>query len=123
MRAVVLVGALAASFASSTPAHAEVGFRWDAPAACPTVSSIEARVEQRLGRALDPALAIHIAVTQHGGHFVATLSLGTAEQRSLTSDRCDALADAIAIIVSRVAEEHHAVPAMPATAVAQDCHV
>jgi hypothetical protein len=104
MRAVVLAGVLVARAAS-----ADVGFMWDAPAACPSVSSIEARVEQRLGRALDPALEIHIAVWQHDGHFVAKLSLGTTV-RSLTSDRCDELADAIAIIVSRVAEEHEAVP-------------
>ncbi|HET9987355.1 MAG TPA: hypothetical protein VFQ65_02525, partial [Kofleriaceae bacterium] len=101
----MLAGVLVARAAS-----ADVGFMWDAPVTCPTVSSIEARVEQRLGRALDPALEIHIAVAQHDGHFVANLWLGTTEQRSLTSDRCDELADAIAIIVSRVAEEHEAVP-------------
>ncbi|MEP6864896.1 MAG: hypothetical protein ABJE66_30030 [Deltaproteobacteria bacterium] len=92
---------------------------WDAPAECPSVSSIESRVEQRLGRALDPALEIHIAVTQRDGHFVAKLWLGATE-RSLTSDRCDALADAIAIIVSRVAEEHNAVPRVATAEVAAE---
>jgi len=113
MRAVVLAGVLFARAASA----GDVGFLWDAPAACPSVSSIEARVEQRLGRALDPALEIQIAVWQHDGHFIAKLTLGS-DVRSLTSDRCDALADAIAIIVSRVAEERGAVPRVAQTEVA-----
>lgn len=116
MRAVVLAGVLVARAAS---AGGDVGFMWDAPADCPSVSSIESRVEQRLGRALDPALEIHIAVTLHDGHFVAKLWLGATE-RSLTSDRCDALADAIAIIVSRVAEEHDAVPRVASAEVAAE---
>jgi hypothetical protein len=116
MRAVVLAGVLVARAAS---AGGDVGFMWDAPADCPSVSSIESRVEQRLGRALDPALEIHIAVSQRDGHFVAKLWLGATE-RSLTSDRCDALADAIAIIVSRVAEEHDAVPRVATAEVAAE---
>ena len=113
MRAAVLAGVLVARVAAA----GDAGFMWDAPAACPSVSSIESRVEQRLGRALDPALEIHIAVTQHEGHFVAKLWLGATE-RSLTSDRCDALADAIAIIVSRVAEERGSIPRAVDTEVA-----
>lgn len=115
MRAVVLAGVLVARVAAA----GDAGFLWDAPAACPSMSSIEARVEQRLGRALDPALEIHVAVSQHDGRFVAKLALGTSE-RSLTSDRCDALADAIAIIVSRVVEERGAIPrvATPVTVAA-----
>jgi len=110
MRAVVLAGVLVARVAAA----GDAGFMWDAPAECPSVSSIESRVEQRLGRALDPALEIHIAVSQHDGRFVAKLRLGVTE-RSLTSDRCDALADAIAIIVSRVAEERGAIPRVATT--------
>ncbi|MEO8550652.1 MAG: hypothetical protein ABI678_11785 [Kofleriaceae bacterium] len=88
-----------------TPAAAdELGFAWTAPEACPSISSVEARVEQRLGHSLDPALPIHIGVWSSSGHFTAKLQLGT-DVRTLTSDRCDELADAIAIIVSRISEE------------------
>ncbi|MFT3697186.1 MAG: hypothetical protein QM831_28850 [Kofleriaceae bacterium] len=96
MRAVVLVALLA-----STASADEIGFHWSAPAACPNLTGITERVEQRLGHPLDPAFRIEIAVT---GHFVARVQIGT-DTRSLTSDRCDALADAIAIVVARAAEE------------------
>ena len=103
MRALLIVMCLAA------PAAAEVGFAWNAPATCPSVSSIEARVEQRLGRALDPEMTIQIAVTLSDGHYVARLELGS-DVRSLTSDRCDELADAIAIVVARAADERRVAP-------------
>lgn len=97
----------------AAPAAADdIGFAWSAPEACPSISSVEARVEQRLGHSLDPALPIHIGVWTSSGHFNAKLELGS-DVRTLTSDRCDELADAIAIIVSRIAEEHallHPVP-------------
>ena len=103
MRGLLIVMVLTVS------ASADVGFGWTAPASCPSVSSIEARVEQRLGRALDPELAIAVAVTLRDGHYVANLTLGT-DVRSLTSDRCDELSDAIAIIVARVADERRVTP-------------
>jgi hypothetical protein len=103
MRALLIVMCLAA------PAAADVGFAWNAPATCPSVSSIEARVEQRLGRALDPEMSIQIAVTLRDGHYVAQLELG-GDVRSLTSDRCDELSDAIAIVIARVADERRLAP-------------
>ena len=103
MRALLIVMCLAA------PAAADVGFAWNAPATCPSVSSIEARVEQRLGRSLDPEMSIQIAVTLRDGHYVARLELGS-DVRSLTSDRCDELSDAIAIVIARVADERRLAP-------------
>ena len=68
------------------------------------MSSVEARVEQRLGHALDPALSATttIIVRADRGHYTAQLGLALAT-RSLTADSCEELADAIAIIVSRLA--------------------
>jgi hypothetical protein len=103
MRALLIVMCLAA------PAAADVGFAWNAPATCPSVSSIEARVEQRLGRSLDPEMSIQIAVTLRDGHYIARLELG-GDVRSLTSDRCDELSDAIAIVIARVADERRIAP-------------
>jgi hypothetical protein len=103
MRALAIVMCVAGS------AAADASFAWNAPSACPSISSIEARVEQRLGRALDHALMIRIAVTETDGHFVARLELGN-EVRALTSTRCDELADAIAIVVARAADEHRIAP-------------
>ncbi|MEO8840450.1 MAG: hypothetical protein ABI591_18190 [Kofleriaceae bacterium] len=111
MRALLIVMCLAA------PAAAEVGFAWNAPATCPSVSSIEARVEQRLGRALAPEMRIEIAVTLRDGRYVARLELGD-DVRSLTSDRCDELSDAIAIVVARVADERRLAPVRVAVRVA-----
>jgi hypothetical protein len=95
---VVLLGLTASAGAD------DLGFAWSAPETCPSISSVEARVEQRLGHSLDPALPIHIGVWTSSGHYVAKLQLGS-DIRTLTSDRCDELADAIAIIVSRISEE------------------
>lgn len=102
VRGFVLVALLA-----STASADEVGFRWSAPAACPSVTGIEARVEQRLGHPLDPSLPVQVAVSERSGHFVAQVELG-ADTRSLTSDRCDELADAIAIVVARAVDERKA---------------
>jgi hypothetical protein len=109
MRGVVIVMVLGLV----APANAdELGFAWAAPESCPSISSVEARVEQRLGHSLDPALPIHIGVSASGGRFIAKLQLGS-DVRTLTSDRCDELADAIAIIVSRISEERALHPVAP----------
>ncbi len=70
------------------------------------MATVAARVEQRLGRALDPAFvaSIKIAISHDHGQYVAHLELGD-DERSLTSPRCDELADAVALVVSRVADE------------------
>ena len=99
MICVAIVLALAA------PARAD--FSWVAPAACPAADLVRARIERRLGAPLEVG-GIAIAITREGGQFVARLAVGD-QVRNLTARRCEDLADAVAVIVARLAREHRAV--------------
>ena len=86
-----------------------VRLAWQAPAACPDAGALRSRVERRLGHALDDA-PISIDVEELGSRYVAQVDLGDDDVRTLTSARCEDLADAVAVIVARAAGEHHAPP-------------
>jgi hypothetical protein len=104
---VVVVGLSAlAGTAAAEPAE----LTWQAPAACPDSDGMRARIEARLGRSLDDSdgVAIDVAVTHH--RYVARVDLGALtvanDVRTVSSTRCDELADAVAVIVARAAGEH-----------------
>lgn len=104
MRAIWIVLALASS------AAAETGFGWQAPAACPTADEVQARIEARLGSPLDGVIHdIAITIEPEAAGFVAVIDargLTVANDiRTLRSARCGELADAIAVIVARLASE------------------
>jgi hypothetical protein len=106
MRLAILV---VVAVAGTAHAQGELGLAWQAPAACPDAGALRSRVEQRLGHPLDDA-PISIDVQELGSHYVAQVDLGDDDVRTLTSARCDDLADAVAVIVARAAGEHHAPP-------------
>lgn len=95
--AIVVLGVLMAA-----PAGAAT-ITWAAPAGCPDVASLQRRVERRLGRTLEGVDAsVDVVVTRTGGRFVARVA---TVERTLTSTRCHDLADAVAVIVARIASE------------------
>ncbi|HUJ60474.1 MAG TPA: hypothetical protein VLX92_18360 [Kofleriaceae bacterium] len=101
-----LAGARAARAEPAAGPGSASGIAWQAPAACPDVASVRARVEQRLGRPLGGlVVGIHVDVAPLGGRYVARVELAAAgdDVRTLASARCDDLADAVAVIVARVA--------------------
>lgn len=88
----------------------EPSLTWRAPASCPDVESLRARVEQRLERSLDGiAVPIEIDVSRAAGRYLAKVDLRAMtvanDVRTLTSKRCSELADAVAVIVARVASD------------------
>ncbi len=96
--------------------EARPSLSWHAPAGCPDAAGLRARVERRLDRSLDDvAVPIDIDVAfvparRRGavpGSYVARVDLRGVtvanEVRTLTSRRCSDLADAVAVIVARVA--------------------
>lgn len=94
----------------TTPAVAqpELGLAWQAPAECPDVEDVRARIAKRLGAALDEAaIGVAITISRDGDAFVAQID-GPGEPRTLTSTHCDELADAAAVIVARIAGEARA---------------
>jgi hypothetical protein len=100
-RALVVV--IAAALART--AAADPSFAWQAPSACPTADDVRLRIERRLGHPLDPASAgITVAVAIEPAGYVARVDAGT-EARTLTSAHCDDLADAVAVVVARLATE------------------
>lgn len=96
--------------AVAAPAAAEPAFGWHAPAGCPRADDVRARVERRLGGPIDGAVyGIEIEITRDGSGYVAEIdarALTVANDvRTLRSAKCAALADAIAVIVARLASE------------------
>lgn len=84
---------------------------WNAPATCPNTEDVHARIERRLGA----PLALHgiaVDVKLDGTTFVAridTRAVTVANQiRVLRSARCDELADAVAVVIARLALEQRA---------------
>lgn len=89
-------------------ASAAPGIVWDAPASCPDAAEMEQRIERRLGDDIEiPQL--EISITRGPAGYVAhidTRAITVGNQvRTLTSARCDELADAVAVIVARLASE------------------
>jgi hypothetical protein len=83
---------------------------WQAPAACPDVFDVRHRIEQRLGMSVDGTVhGIEVAIDRAGAGFVARIDARGVtvanEVRTLTSAKCDDLADAVAVIVARLARE------------------
>lgn len=112
--------------AAARGARAENGFVWDAPATCPDGDDVRARIERRLGGPLE-IHGVEVAVTRDGRGFVAhvdTRGVTVANQiRTLTSARCDELADAVAVVVARLASEWRRVEAQPAALVVHDAGI
>src|SRR5512146_1572335 len=61
MRVLAVVAVLIASSVAAAQPNA-LGLAWQAPAACPTEASVRARIEQRLGEALDDAVVSGIDI-------------------------------------------------------------
>jgi hypothetical protein len=96
--------------AAARPARADNEFVWAAPAPCPDAADVRARIERRLGMPVDDSVhGIEVEIAREAGGFVAridtrgvTLANGN---RTLTSARCDELADAVAVVIARLATE------------------
>ena len=108
MRLVVVLAMLSAATATAEPTE----LAWQAPAACPSAASVRDRIEARLGRTLDDADGVAIDVAKSGKRYVAHVDLGAVtvanDVRTVSSARCDELADAVAVIVARAAGERRA---------------
>lgn len=107
----MMVAAVAVALgAAARPARADNGFVWAAPAPCPDAGEVRDRIERRLGMPVDGSVhGIEVEIALEGSGFVAridtrgvTLANG---MRTLTSARCDELADAVAVVVARLATE------------------
>jgi hypothetical protein len=106
--------------AVAAPAAAEPAFRWRAPASCPRADEVRARVERRLGGPIDGVVhGIEIEITRDGSGYVAQIdarALTVANDvRTLRSAKCTELADAIAVIVARLASEARKAEVAPPT--------
>ena len=96
--------------ASVAMADTKAGLAWHAPDGCPDAAGLRARVEQRLERSLDDVvIGIEVDVVLNADRYVARIDLRAMtvanDVRTLTSTHCDELADAVAVIVTRVASE------------------
>ncbi|MEJ7599351.1 MAG: hypothetical protein WKG01_15700 [Kofleriaceae bacterium] len=95
--------------ALGTSAAADPGFVWQATDdSCPDSDEVRVRIERRLGMALD-VRGVEVAISRDRNGFVATINMRGVtlanQNRTLTSAVCDQLADAVAVIVARLANE------------------
>jgi len=93
-----------------TTSSVEASIDWTAPVGCPDAKSLRSRVERRLDQSLDDvSVDVDIKVSRQRGQFVAKVDLGALtvanDVRTLTSPRCTELADAVAVIIARVAND------------------
>ena len=91
------------------PATASPGFVWQASDdSCPDADEVRTRIERRLGMPLE-VNGIEVAISRGDAGFVATIDMRgvtlSNQNRTLTSAVCDQLADAVAVIVARLANE------------------
>lgn len=96
--------ALAVLILTASAGRADV--TWRAPAGCPTAADVRTRIEQRLGAPLEIG-AVEVTVRRLDGRYVARLDMRgitvANEIRTLSSTRCEALADAVAVVIARLA--------------------
>ena len=106
---------------AAAPAFAEPAFQWTAPKGCPSSDAVRARIERRLGAPVDGSVhGIAITVARENREYVARIDMRGVtvanEMRTLTSARCDELADAVAVVVARLATEARRAAVAPAPA-------
>ena len=123
---IVRVAGIVAALSIAPSAHASP-LEWSAPAACPARDDVQARIERRLGASLDALeRRVTVDVSRDGGAFIARVSLDSEsdhELRTLSAESCDALADAVTVIVARVARVRPHMAMMPAPATALELAV
>ncbi|HSD87702.1 MAG TPA: hypothetical protein VLB44_09305 [Kofleriaceae bacterium] len=108
--AVVVVSLLLGSVTRPATADGTRELGWRAPKGCPDARSMRARVEKRLDRSLDDVtVGVEVDVEKREGGYTATIDLRAVtvanDVRTLKSKRCGELADAVAVIVARVASD------------------
>lgn len=127
----LLICAVVAGLAAARPVRAEppgdAALIWRAPGGCPDAADLRARIERRLGAPLGSAergVAVDIADRGDGQapRFEARIDLRGArggalalddasdQTRVLTGERCEEVADAVAVIIARLAAEHRSPP-------------
>ncbi len=90
---------------AAATAHA-AGWTWHAPDGCPDEHAFHQAVTSRLDRSLaELPLSVDVSITMEPSGFTARLTVHGAidDARELTSDTCSELADAIAVVVARLA--------------------
>lgn len=108
--ALVVVSLLLGSATRPAAADGTRELGWRAPKGCPDARSMRARVEKRLDRSLDDVtVGVEVNVEKQNGGYTATIDLRAVtvanDVRTLKSKRCGELADAVAVIVARVASD------------------
>jgi len=104
---------IAIAVLAAAPAAAD-GFAWHAPAGCPTAAEVRTRIAHRLDADTEIGdIVVEVARAGHG--FAARIDTRAVtvagHGRTLSAARCADLADAVAVIVARLASEARAAAA------------
>jgi hypothetical protein len=110
--------ALPASTARADSASPKLTFTWSSPAQCTTENDVRMRVDRILGARSAPHENVdaRAVVTQSGDTFRAEIQLNSAGQtssRHVEDTSCNALADAVALIVALTVNPEAAVSPKP----------
>ncbi len=101
----LLAAALLQPALPAAPGEDAPTLTWQAPAGCPQASNVEGRISDYLGEMPPPGTAqIRATVTEAGGGkyqlHVSVITATGATEHSLTSARCEVLADAVALVAA-----------------------
>jgi hypothetical protein len=82
---------------------------YDAPAGCPSADDLADRARLRLPDGRHDLPELSVAIAKRPTNYVATVTIGDGEMRTLSAPTCDEIVDAIAVIVAvRASEEREA---------------
>lgn len=99
--------------ARPTPTHVDV--RYEAPVACPSVEELLARVQQRLARDWEPALAefatrLQVEVVRNGERYFGTVEFVNGEgerfSRKVSGRDCTEVIDALSLMTALATKVH-----------------
>jgi hypothetical protein len=117
VRSLFLVALMTALVAAAARSRAEGGdadldLRWDAPSGCPAAEGVEAEVERLLGaraRRGEPVDAAAVVThSERGWSLVLTTHVAGVEGRRVLEARsCEALAEALAIVLAMTIDPSH----------------
>src|SRR5438045_1077981 len=100
-RAAGFVCRLATILALAWPTAARADYPdYDAPPDCPSADELADKARDRLPEGSRDLPNLTVAITKHPKLYVASVTVGDDETRTLTAPTCDEIVDAIAVIVA-----------------------
>jgi hypothetical protein len=104
----------------AAPARAAPNLDYEAPPGCPSAEDLAAKARLRLPDGLHDLPDLTVSIAKRPNLYVATVTVGDDETRTLNAPTCEAIVDAIAVIVAVRASQEHEAALHPAAAESEE---